>query len=179
MLELALVENVQRENLNPIELAKAYVRLQKEYGLTQETVAQKVGKDRATVANVIRLLKLPEDIQNSIEKGEITMGHARALTALDQRGEQIRFWKLIVQKGWSVRQIEDAIRTKSEPIKAKKSEPRKSPQLAEIEDRLRTALGTQVRISPSGAGGKIEIAYFTGDDLERILEVIQSGGASR
>jgi ParB family chromosome partitioning protein len=180
MLELALVENVQRENLNPIELAKAYVRLQKEYGLTQETVAQKVGKDRATVANVIRLLKLPEEIQASIEKGDITMGHARALTALDQRGEQLRMWKLIIQKGLNVRQIEEAVRAKTNPpAKSTKTEPRKTPQLAEIEDRLRSALGTQVRVSQSGSGGKIEIVYFSGDDLERILEVIQSGGASR
>ncbi len=173
MLELALVENIQREDLNPMELARAYDRLQKEYGLTQEAVARKVSKDRATVANFIRLLKLPAVIQESLRKGEITMGHARALMGLQSQGEQTRIWRRIVKQGWNVRKVEDLVRESMEPGKSEKKSSVKSPFLVEIEDRLRSVLGTQVRIrSRNTASGQIEITYYSNEDLERIIDVL-------
>ncbi len=178
MLELALVENIQREDLNPIELAKAYHRLQKEYGLTQEAVAQKVGKDRASVANFIRLLKLPKEIQQSLEKEEISMGHARALMGLSQEGMLIKTWKKVVKEGWSVRKVEEVVRNfleHSEKVKERVIFPR-SPYLAEIEDKLRIIFGTQIHIQKLNRGGKIEIAYFSDEDLERIIELMQQIG---
>lgn len=173
MLELALVENIQREDLNPIELAKAYQQLQKKYGLTQEDVAKKVGKDRATVANSIRLLKLPEVIQNSLQNDEINMGHARAMMGLSSPGEQIQVWRKAVKQGWSVRQVEAFVsKSVMEPKKAKRTDAARSPYLVELEDRLREILSTQVRVRFSGGGrGKIEIAYFSDEDLERLLEL--------
>jgi ParB family chromosome partitioning protein len=175
LLELALIENIQRDDLNAIEVAAAYERLQKEYSLTQEDVARKVGKDRATVANFIRLLKLPDVIQDSLKKNEISMGHARALMGLASRGEQIQLWRRIVKDGWSVRRIEEAVRDATEKP-ARKTEPpapSKDPVLLSMEDRLRTVLGSRVQIRPSGTGGKIEIAYFSKDDLDRLFELIE------
>jgi len=177
MLELALVENIQREDLNPMELAKAYQRLQKEYGLTQETVAQKVGKDRATVANFIRLLKLPRAIQESLRIDEISMGHARAIMGLSSPGEQIRVWKKTVKQGWSVRKVEEVVREKSEGReKAKKTVLKRSSFLVEVEDKIRSIFGTQVRIRTLDRGGRIEISYYSDEDLNRILELVQQIG---
>ena len=178
MLELALVENIQREDLNPIELAKAYHRLQKEYGLTQEAVAQKVGKDRASVANFIRLLKLPKEIQQSLEKEEISMGHARALMGLSQESALIKIWKKVVREAWSVRKVEEVVRSlleRSEKVKERAISPH-SPYLAEIEDKLRIIFSTQIHIQELNRGGKIEIAYFSDEDLERLVELMQQIG---
>ena len=174
MLELALVENIQREDLNPIELANAYQRLQKEYGLTQDDVAKKVGKDRATVANFIRLLKLPEIIQNSIRQNEISMGHARAFMGLSSPGAQIQLWRKVVKQGWSVRKVEEVVRKATEEKKGDKPKGAgRSPYLVEMEDRLRSILGTQVKVRFTGQGkGRIEIAYFSDEELERVLELI-------
>ncbi len=176
MLELALVENIQREDLNPIELARAYQRLQKEYGLTHEAVAQKVGKDRATVTNFIRLLKLPKKIQDSLSSGQISMGHARALMGLSSPSEQIGMWKKIIKQGWSVRKVEEAVRNQietKEKIK-KVAVHERPPYMVEIEDRLRSVLGTQIRIRKSGKGGKIEISYYSDEDLDRLVELLES-----
>ena len=176
LLELALIENIQREDLNAIEVAKAYHRLQKEYGLTQEEVSQKVGKDRATVANHIRLLKLPEKIQESLKNNEISMGHARAFMALNNVGDQIQIWKSTLKHGWSVRKVEEEIRNQSEKkstVTKSKSETI-SPYLQETQDRLRTALGSQVKISGNGKKGKIEIVYYSSDDLDRLVELIEN-----
>jgi ParB family transcriptional regulator, chromosome partitioning protein len=176
MLELALVENVQREDLNAIELAKAYERLQSQYGLTQEDVAKKVGKDRASVANFIRLLKLPEAIQESLRKDEITMGHAKALMGLPSRGEQMRLWKKSVASAWSVRKVEDEARKVLEGGERKKGDgpSKRTPHLVEAEDRLRKRIGTQIRIHGGQKGGKIEIDYYSADDLDRILELLDT-----
>ncbi len=176
MLELALVENVQREDLNAIELAKAYERLQSQYGLTQEAVAKKVGKDRATVANFIRLLKLPEAIQESLRKDEISMGHARALMALPSRSDQMRLWKKTIAGAWSVRKVEEDARKLLDPGGRKKAieKPVRSRQLIDAEDRLRRLMGTQIRVHSSGKGGKIEIHFYSNDDLDRILELLES-----
>ncbi len=173
MLEMALVENIQREDLNPIELAKAYQRLQKEYGLTQEAIAQKVGKDRASVANFIRLLKLPDIIQESLEKEEISMGHARALMGLPQEKHQIRLWERLVKKGWSVRKMEEMVRSQLEKGKKERTIKQQSPYLVDVEDKLRAILGTQIHVQKLARGGKIEISFFSDEDLERIVELMQ------
>jgi ParB family chromosome partitioning protein len=176
MLELALVENVQREDLNAIELAKAFERLQTQYGLTQELVAKKVGKDRATVANFIRLLKLPDSIQESLRRDEVSMGHAKALMALSSRSDQLRLWKKMMIGGWSVRKIEEEVKKVVEGTKPKKEDgqQKRSPHLIEIENRLRRILSTQVRVHNSSKGGKIEIDYYSNDDLDRILELFEN-----
>ncbi len=173
MLELALVENIQREDLNPIELAKAYQKLQKDYNLTQEMVARKVGKDRATVANFIRLLKLPPEIQESLRKGEISMGHARSLMGISNPKEIRGLWKKIVKRGWSVRRVEEEVRriAKSEEG-GRKEAGQKSPYLIELEERICSIFGTQVKIRPMGKKGKIEISYYSDDDLDRIIELL-------
>ena len=176
MLELALVENIQRENLNPIETAKAYQKLQTTYNLTQDAIARKVGKDRATVTNFIRLLKLPDVIQKSLQSDEINMGHARALMGLSTTAAQIKMWKKVVQQGWSVRKVEETVRkdqaSGTDVLKAKKGESGRSSFTAEIEEQLRVAFGTKVRVRSSGQGGKIEIEYYSPDDLDRILDMI-------
>ncbi len=178
MLELALVENIQREDLNPIELAQAYQQLLKRHGLTQEIVAKKVGKDRATVANFIRLLKLPTDIQQSLRNGEISMGHARALMGLPNSGSQVQIWKKIVKGGWSVRGVEKAVRDHLEGTKKirVKEITKRSSYFDEIEDELRSLLGTQVQIKPSSRGGKLEVSYYSDEDLDRIVEMLQKIG---
>jgi len=180
MLELALVENIQREDLNPIEQAEAFQRLMKTYGLTQETVAKKVGKDRATVANFIRLLKLPEEIQQSLRRAEISMGHARALGGLSTAAAQISVWKKVLKQGWSVRKVEDVVREEQEKgtqTKKPESKAKRAPYLVETEDELRTILGTQVKIKPGSRGGKVEVSYYSDEDLERIVELFQSIGS--
>lgn len=175
LLELALVENIQREDLNPIELAMAYQRLQKEYKLTQELVAQKVGKDRATVSNFIRLLKLPAVIQESLKNEELSMGHARALMGFSSRGDQMQLWRKIVKNGWSVRKVEEFVRQKIEGVekKPKKSKFKKTTAIVSIEDRIRSLLGSKVRIQYSRVGGKIEISFYSDEDLERLIELFE------
>lgn len=175
ILEMALIENIQREDLNAIEIAKAYQKLQKDYGLTQEDVAQKVGKDRATVANFIRLLKLPNSIQESIQRDEISMGHARALMGLSNKSDQLLLFKKIIKGNLSVRKVEALVKEIEQPSTTVSKEPvSKSPFILEIENTLRSALGTQVSIRPSSKGGKIEINYFSDDELDRLTELIQS-----
>lgn len=173
MLEMALVENIQREDLNPVELAQAYEQLQARYRLSQEEVARKVGKDRATVANFLRLLKLPDPIQASLADGTISMGHARAIMGLSSRADQMSVWKRAAAKGWSVRKVEEEVRRIMEPAETKRKEKtgKRHSFFSGAEDRVRSALGTQVRIRPSGKGGRIEIQYFSQDDLDRILDL--------
>ena len=174
MLELALVENIQREDLNPIDLARGYERLQKEYGLTQEAVAQKVGKDRATVANAIRILKLPDAIQKSLRKGDISAGHAKALISLPSPAEQLQVWRKAVKQGWNVRKLEEFVRQRSDEghTPSKKKKTKLSPYIEEVEERLRNTLATRVRIRESTKGGSIEIAYYSDDDLDRLVDLV-------
>lgn len=177
LLELALIENIQREKLNPIEIAKAYQRLIEELGYTQEEIAKKIGKDRTTVANFIRLLKLPEQIQESLKRGEITMGHARALINIPSRKLQIEIWNKIIKQGWSVRKVEKAVR---DLLKGKDGEekPKKkvysSPGLRDIESKLKRILGTQVKIRQTGnSKGEIVIEFYSNDDFERLIELFE------
>jgi ParB family chromosome partitioning protein len=172
-LELSLVENLQREDLNPIEEATAYERLLKELRLTQEELAERVGKDRSTVANALRLLKLPEAIQSDLTKGALTMGHARALLSLPSSSAQMRARTSIVQKRLSVRATEQLVARLHAPTQVRPAK-KQDPFVGAAEERLRKTLGTQVRIRPGRKGGRIEIVYYSEEDLDRILSLIRA-----
>ena len=176
-LEVALIENIQRADLNPVEEARAYYKLMEPGGLKQEEVAQKVGKNRATVANAIRLLKLPEDIQNALVSGQITAGHARALLMVkDKMNMHILFGKIVGQ-GLSVHQTEVMASEINNPQpKIKKNDGAKSltrdPDLIDVETQLIQKLGTKVQIKGSYEKGSIEISYFSKDDFNRLFDFI-------
>ncbi|MEJ2048498.1 MAG: ParB/RepB/Spo0J family partition protein [Calditrichota bacterium] len=176
MLEIALVENVQREHLNPVDLAKGYQRLIDDVHLTQEEVAEKIGKDRTTVANIIRLLKLPDKIQDSLKTGEIKEGHARALLGLPEESQQLELWKRMVEKGYSVRKVEDEVkkmRSAGTRYILEKPARKKSPYISRTENKLRETFGTQVQVRTKGNGGTIEIFYYSREDLDRLLELFE------
>ncbi|HWR01468.1 MAG TPA: ParB/RepB/Spo0J family partition protein [Chlorobaculum sp.] len=174
-LELALIENIQREDLNAIEIALALKSLITKCDLTQDEVAQKVGKNRSTVSNFLRLLKLPRQIQDSIRTREISSGHARALINLPNEHLQLKVWRQIMSRQLSVRQTEALVNNMfKDPPKevAKQQEPR-SVHLGQIENRLRDRLATKVKlVEKSGGQGEIHIKYFSGDDLDRILDLM-------
>jgi ParB family chromosome partitioning protein len=171
ILEVALVENIQREDLNPIEEAQAYRRLTEELQLSQEAVATAVGKDRATVANYMRLLRLPAEVRNELASGALSMGHARALLALPDEAGQRRVAREVVARGLSVRETEALVRRDGVPPVVRL--PRKvDPNTRAAEDRLKLALGTRVRIVRKGAAGRIEIDFAGEDELQRIYELI-------
>jgi len=183
MLELALIENLQREHLNPIEVAISYQRLLDECHLTQEQVGQRIGKDRTTVTNFLRLLRLPAPIQQSLRKGELTVGHARAMVNLADEKTQLRVWKRTVKHGLSVREVEELVRrigttgaakTKTVPPQEvdTQSPPGNNLVLENIAARMRYILGTKVKIYPKeDARGEIVIEYYSADDLERIVDL--------
>jgi ParB family transcriptional regulator, chromosome partitioning protein len=172
MLKLGLIENIQREDLNPMECARAYHTLMEAFAWTQEVLAQQVGKKRATVANTLRLLNLPADVQRYVEDGSISMGHARALLALESQAVQRATARKIVDEGLSVRQVEKM----GQPQQPKEAAPPapKDPNVAHVEDELRRVLGTKVTLKADKSNrGKIEIEFYTLDDLERILAVLR------
>ena len=175
LLEISLIENIQRKDLNAIEIAHGYQRLIKECKLTQEDVAVKVGKSRSAVTNFLRLLKLPEEIKASIRKGEIMEGHARAILAVDNPEEQVVLWKKILGENLSVRKAEEFTKTLK-----KQQKPRKIFQVTNqdkaaidfLESKFREHFGTKVKIHPrTKTSGEIVIEYFTSEDLERIIEL--------
>ena len=188
MLEMALVENVQREELNPIEVALGYQRLMEECELTQEQIAVKVSKSRATVANFLRLLRLPARIQAALRDKEVSMGHARALITVEDEDEQIALLETTIKEDLSVRDVERRVRalreTGEEPEAEASSAPEQMPeapsapdrdalQLESYRDRLRSRLSTQVKIKHKKDGeGRIEISYYSPEDLERLLELL-------
>jgi ParB family chromosome partitioning protein len=167
-LELALVENLLREDLNPMEEAEAYERLLAEFGWTQEDLAQRVGRDRSSVANCLRLLKLPELIQADLRARRLTMGHARALLSLPSPAEQLRLREQILAQSWSVRATEEGVKGKR-PLPSRRHL-RRSPELGALEDALRSALATRVRLVGSERGGRIEISYSSREELDRLAE---------
>lgn len=173
-LELAIIENVQREDLDPVEEAAAYQDLIDHFGYTQEVVADKVGKDRATVANMIRLLKLPLKVKQALQSGQISMGHARALLAVPEIEKQLYFVDRIVEEGWSVRELELRVRVKRLLGVKKGKIPANllPPALISLVDDLRRRMGTQVRIVPTGKKGKIIIEYYSEVDLNRLYQLI-------
>ena len=169
LLEVALIENIQREDLNPIEEALAYRRLADQFEMTQEAIATAVGKDRVTVANTVRLLKLPEDIRAEVASGALSMGHARALLALPDEAEQRRLARDVVARGLSVRETETLVKRTGEPLASAKP-PAADVHTRAAEDRLRLVLGTRVRIVRRGTRGRIEIDFGSEDELIRIYE---------
>ncbi len=171
MLEIALVENLQREDLNPIDEAGAYRRLREEFGLTQEEIARRVGKDRVSIANQLRLLNLPSEVQDYVSRGTLSAGHGRALLSIQDPAKQLEIGRLVADKGLSVRETERIAQRKQRARRHRQSPPL-SVELASLEERLREHLATKVSIKPSGRGGAIEIQYYTTEDLERILEVM-------
>jgi len=171
-LELALVENLLREDLNPMEEAEAYQRLLAEFAWTQEDLAQRVARDRSSIANCLRLLKLPDVIQADLRSGRLTMGHARALLSLDSPAEQLRLREEILTHSWSVRTTEQG-------VQAKRTQPtrrvlRRSAELAAVEDALRVALATRVRIVGNERAGRIEVSYSSREELDRLTELIST-----
>jgi len=171
MLELSLIENIQREDLNPIEEAEAYKRLMEEFDLTQEEVSRKIGKDRTTIANTIRLLKLPPEVKQSLSEGKISMGHARAFLGLDGADRQRALLRRLLLGGLSVRQIENIIKRlrAGSPSSPRKGNPDWSPL---VED-LQRVLGTRVKIVGRRKRGKIEIEYYSAEELDRLVEMLK------
>jgi ParB family transcriptional regulator, chromosome partitioning protein len=172
-LELALVENILREDLNPMEEAEAYQRLLAEFGWTQEQLAERVGKDRSSVANCLRLLKLAPEIQADLRTGRLTMGHARALLALPTAADQLRLRAEILEHSWSVRATEERVERKR--LHPTRRASRRSAELVAIEDALRRKLATRVRIVGSEQRGRIEVVYASREELDRVVEHL--GGA--
>jgi ParB family chromosome partitioning protein len=173
-LEVSLIENIQREDLGPIETAQAFQRLLKQFGLTQEKLSEKVGKERATVANYLRLLKLPPEIRKLLNEGALSMGHARAILSADGRQGQLALAKKIVKNGLSVRGAEQLAKKLASGSKAKKRTAlsKRDPNIASLEEKLIKSLGTKVRIKHKGKRGQIEIEYYSLDELDRLLEVL-------
>jgi ParB family chromosome partitioning protein len=178
-LELALIENLQREALNPIEEAKAYEWLIQDYGLSQEEVAVRVGKERSSVTNTIRLLKLPGDVQKLVVESKISMGHARALLALSSEADMRRMAERSMKESLSVRQVEELVRSPAVPAAGgpgatagKKSKEAKDVHDRAAERKLEQRLGTRVVIRRSRRGGRIEVAFYSEEELQRLFEVL-------
>ena len=173
-IELALIENIQREDLNPVETAGAFQRLISEFNLTHDDLSKKLGKNRTTITNYLRILKLPSEIKAWIADGSLSMGHAKALMQIEDARVQADIARKIIQKGLSVREAE-ALGKKglSSAALAQKTHKWKDPQIASLEESLRQSLGTKVRLFHKGKkGGKIEIEYYSLDELDRLLEIL-------
>ena len=170
-LEAALVENLQRDDLNPIEEALGVRRLMDETGLTQEKAAERLGKSRPAVANLLRLLTLPDSVKQMLVEGKLSAGHARALVTVDPR-RQVQLANLTVQQGWSVRQLE---RICAQPVKEEAPKPRKArdAQIGELENMARELFGTRVRLDGTTDSGRITLFYYNSDDLQRIWDVME------
>ncbi|MCZ2075545.1 MAG: ParB/RepB/Spo0J family partition protein [Bryobacterales bacterium] len=175
LLEITLIENIQREDLNPIEAAMAFARLSTDLQLTHEEIARRTGKDRTTITNLLRLLQLPEDVQQLVSERRISQGHARAILGLPTRELQREIAERTVAKGFSVRQVEQLVRRATEPRQAKSPEdpPPLDPNVKAAIVEMERALGTRVRIVEKGNHkGRIEIEYYSADDLDRIYATI-------
>jgi len=176
ILEISLIENLQREDLNPIEAAEAFKHLIEEFNISQEDLSKRIGKDRTTITNTVRLLKLPIEVRNQLLQNHITSGHARAILSLESKEKQKELCALIIKKGLSVREAEALAKRWSEkPKKTTLPAKRKGDlesQLVSLQDSLRRHLGTKVQIILKGKKGKIEIEYYSHEDLERIVEAI-------
>ncbi len=174
LLAVALIENIQREDLNPIEEATAYRRLTDEYNMTQDQISDAVGKDRSTVSNVMRLLKLPREVRENVGAGSLSMGHARALLSLPDEATQLQVSREIVSRNLSVRETEGMVKKAVEPAKPRE-EPQKDVHTRAAEEKLRFALGTRVRIVRKGKAGRIEVDFTSEDELHRIYEHLTRG----
>jgi ParB family chromosome partitioning protein len=176
-MEMTIVENLQREDLNPMEQARAYERLGREFGLTQEQMAQRTGKERSSVANFMRLLKLPESVQQMVEEDKLSFGHAKALMALDSADAMAKLAQRVVNLSMSVRQTEGAVANLISPPEKHEPQVRQvDPNVKEAERELSRTLGVKVTISDKGSKGKILLEYRSLDDFDRILDAL---GAKR
>lgn len=180
-MEIALVENLQREDLNPVEEAEAYRRLMTEFEMTQEEVAERVGKKRSTIANRLRLLELDDELVVEIEAGRLSAGHAKVLLGVSSKGKRLQLARRLIEEGWSVRALEEAVRIIQEGEQREKATRTKrasrDPLLDDVEERLKHSLGTKVRVVHKGGRGKIEIEYYNEEDRERLFELLT--GADR
>ena len=172
MVELALVENLQREDLNPLETATAYQQLVDEFGMTQQQVADRVGKNRVTVTNTLRLLNLPAKVKEALLADDISEGHARALLRLRGAKQQVQALEAIIKGALSVRQTEQLVRRMVEEPKARPKPAEKSPELKALEDRFRQALGTKVSLTRGNRGGKLVIYFYSDEELQAIYDLI-------
>jgi ParB family transcriptional regulator, chromosome partitioning protein len=175
LLAVALIENIQREDLNPIEEAVAYRRLADEYHLTQEAIAEAVGKDRSSVANYLRLLKLPQEVRANVAASALSMGHARAILGLPDEAAQLRLSREVVAKNLSVRETETLVKKAAEKT-GEKPKPEKDVHTRAAEEKLRFALGTRVRIARKRKGGTIEIDFGNENELQRLYERLTERG---
>ena len=173
IMEIALIENVQREDLNPLEESEAYAVLNSKFGMSHNEIAMAVGKKRVTISNSLRLLKLPTEIRRSLRKGIISAGHARAILQGKTLSQMMNAWKKIIDNGLSVRDAE-ALFKRSTAIKKNKTVRSFSPQVKAIEDQLIEILGTKVKLKAGKDGGSIEISYYSNDDLDRIIDLIET-----
>jgi ParB family chromosome partitioning protein len=170
VLAVALIENIQRDDLNPVEEARAYRRLADEFNMTQDAIAEAVGKDRSSVANYTRLLRLPVEVLNDVASGALSMGHARALLSLADGAAQRRAARDVVSRGLSVRDTELLVKQLGEPASPSKKPKVSDPNTRAAEERLRFVLGTPVRIVRKGKGGRIEVQFTSEEELNRIYE---------
>ena len=173
MMQVALIENIQREDLNAIEEAEGYAILNSKHGLSHDEIANIIGKKRTTISNALRLLKLPPEIRKSIREGKISAGHGRAILQKKTISAMQVFWKKIIDESLSVRAAEALVRPLGKVKKIRKVNVKKGSTKG-IEDKLIEIFGTKVKLKPSQIGGSIEIVYFSDDDLERILDLLQS-----
>lgn len=170
--EISIIENLQREDLNPIEAAKAIKELMDEYGLTQETVSDRIGKSRSNVANTLRLLSLYPDVMEMVEKGKISSGHARCLVVIEDPKEQIRLAQMVVSKNLSVRDLEKAVKAYTNPTKKVVVKEEQSLELKELINQMQKTFATKVSAIGNDSKGRIYIDYYTRDDLDRIAELL-------
>ena len=170
-MQIALIENIQRHDLNPIEEAQAFKQLMEQGGLTQEEIAQKIGRSRPAVANALRLLNLPEQVRELVSRGTMSMGQARPLLGLSEQKQQIAVAEKIVADGMSARAVENYVKKLAQAAEKEQLKPAMDIHVEELEDRLALTLGTQVRIKGSGGRGKILIDFYSDSDLERLLEI--------
>ena len=176
-LEFAIIENVQRQGLNPLEEADAYYRLMTEFNLTQEEVAERVGKSRPAVANLVRLRTLPDPIRHSLANGTLSAGHARAILAAPTKIMQLSIWREVTRKELSVRQTEVLVKKKTRPLDAEKprsTQMARDPQIADILNKLSIQLGTKVTLHRKGKKGRLEIDFYSDEDLTRLIDALLS-----
>jgi ParB family chromosome partitioning protein len=180
LLELALIENLQREDLNPIDSARAFRSLVDDLGMTQEEVADRVGKKRSTVTNSIRLLALPARVQDLLREGQVSLGHAKALAGLSSARQQVELAERIAAEALSVREVERLIQRASKPLGGSpKAKPRPDVNVVDAEQRLQKALGTRVRIVTVGQGGRIELHFFSEEEMRRVYDLVLAAAQTK
>ena len=176
IMEVALIENLQRENLNPVEEALGYKSLMETFNLTQDKISERVGKSRSAIANSLRLLNLPEKVLSMLEKGDISTGHAKVILSVNNKNEQIQIAEQVVERKMSVRETENYIKSKSKNKKTPTSQSSEVKMaIKEMENAFSKYLGTKVKIKENGGKGKIEISYFSHDEFERLTELLKNG----